>query len=249
MFEVLFQYGSVTLKTFNVILAITFLLTGAFAIRFSDRQNLNLSFLSKNFVYLILFALLSGRVFYVIEHWPAFRSSLLYIFYFWDMHFSFFGILYGFVGGLLLLTHKAKEDFWSWYDVSVFSMLFSLIFINIGHFFNGSHYGIPTDLPWGISFDTQNIPFVNPIHPTQLYAAILALLIFLYSMKRSKRVHLSGVVGNTAIMAFSIGMIALDFLHGAPSLYTKVSFGIIATLAFIFHVICSHKSHNLPKDE
>ncbi len=248
MFEILFQYGSVTIKTFNIVLAIGFLFTGAFAIRFANRQNLSLSFLSKNLIYVLLAIIIGGRLFYVIEHWPAFRSGLKYMFYFWDMHFSFFGVLYGLIACLILLTRKTSEDFWSWYDLGIFSVLFSMIFINIGNFFNGTNYGIPTDLPWGISFDTTNIPFVNPIHPTQLYAALLALVVFIYAVKHSKRVHLSGVVGNTAIMVYSLGMLGLNFLSGSPSLYVKVSFGIIATLAFIFQVTCSYKSHNLPKN-
>ena len=165
------------------------------------------------------------------------------------MHFSFFGILYGLVISTILLTRKTSENFWSWYDLGIFSVLFSMIFVSIGHFFNGTNYGMPTDMPWGISFDTTNIPFVNPIHPTQLYAALLALVVFVYAVKRSKRVHLAGVVGNTAIMIYSLGMLGLNFLLGTPSLYVKVSFGIIATLAFIFQVTCSYKSYNLPKEQ
>lgn len=248
MFETLFQYGSVTVKTFNVILAIAFLFTGAFAIRFTNRQKLSLSFLSKNLIYVFLAMIIGGRLLYVIEHWSAFRSGFKYVFYIWDMNFSFFGVLYGIIISLFLLTRKTTENFWSWYDVSIFSIIFSMIFINIGHFFDGTNYGLPTSLPWGISFDTTNIPFVNPIHPTQLYAALLALVVFVYAVKHSKRVHLAGVVGNTAIMIYSLGMLGLNFLLGTPSLYNQVSFGIIAMLAFIFQVTCSYKSHNLPKD-
>ena len=244
MLEILFQFGSVTVRTFNIVLAFAFLFTGAFAIRFVTRQKLNISFLARSILIIFAAMIVGGRLLYVIEHWPMFRSGLIYALYIWDLHFSFFGVLYGLIVSLLFLSRKNDEDFWSWFDVGALSTVFAMIFLHIGHFLNGTNYGLPTDLPWSISFDVQNIPFVNPIHPTQIYAALLAFIIFIYSLKKSRRTHLSGVAGNIAIMLYSLSMLGLDFLRGAPSLYVKISFGIIAVLSFIFLVLCSHKTHH-----
>lgn len=246
MLEILFQYGSLTLKTFNIVLALSFLFTGAFIIRIITRQKLNLSFLSQYFLHIFIVMLLLGRIFYVIEHWAIYSINYLYILFIWDLNFSIFGLLVGFFVSTYLLTRKSNEDFWSWFDVGIISTIFAMIFINIGHFFNGTQYGTPTKLPWGISFDTQNIPFVNPIHPTQLYAALLAFVVFVIASKRIKRTHLSGVVGSMSLMLYSLGMFGINFLHGAPSIYIKIAYGSVAALSFIFLVHCSHKKHNLP---
>ncbi|MBU0577781.1 prolipoprotein diacylglyceryl transferase [Patescibacteria group bacterium] len=249
MLEILFQYGSVTIKTFNILLALAFVFTGAFVIRYISRQKMDLSFLSRYFLYAFLGMIIGGRIFYVIEHWAVYRIHVTHILFIWDLNFSFFGVLYGLVIALFIIARQTKEDLWSWFDTSVLATLLAMTFIHIGHFFNGTQYGSPTNLPWGISFDTQNIPFINPIHPTQIYAAILALIIFLYALKKSRRIHLSGVAGNLALMLYSLGMFGIDFLHGAPSLYVKISFGFIAALSFIFLVHCSHKTHHLPSED
>lgn len=246
MLDILFQYGSITIRTFNVILAFAFLISGAFAIRYAHRQMLNISFMSHNFIFVILAMIIGGRLFYIFENLKLFTANPVYTFFIWDLNFSFFGVLCGIVIAFIILTVKAKEDLWAWLDIASLSVILAMIFIHIGHFFNGTHYGMPTDLPWGIAFDTQNIPYLNPIHPTQIYAFLLAFIIFIYALKKSRRVHLSGVVGMLALMLYSLGMLGIDFLHGNGSFYVKIGFGIIATLSFIFLVHCSHKTHNLP---
>ena len=119
--------------------------------------------------------------------------------------------------------------------------MIGLFFIHLGHFFNGTHYGKPTELPWGISFDTFNIPFITPIHPVQIYSALITFVIFSLSMSYVKRIHLSGIVGAFAIMLYSLSAFGIDFLHGLPSAYGKISYLIVAALAFIFYIHCSHK--------
>lgn len=242
MLEILFQYGSVTIRTLNVILAFAFLISGAFAIRYAHRQMLNISFMSKNLIFVILAMAIGGRLFYIFENLNFFTANPIYAFFIWDLHFSFFGVLYSIIIALIILTRREKENLWAWFDIASLSIISAMIFIHIGHFFNGTQYGLPTDMPWGIAFDVQSIPYLNPIHPTQVYAFLLTLLIFLYALKRSKRVHLSGVVGTLALMLYSLSMLGVDFLHGDPSLYVKISFGSIATLSFIFLVHCSHKT-------
>jgi phosphatidylglycerol:prolipoprotein diacylglycerol transferase len=244
MFDILFQYGSITIKTFNVILAFAFLMSGVFLIRYAQRQMMNISFIAHNAIFVILAVLIGGRLVYIFENLKLFSSNPIYAFFIWDLHFSFFGILYSIIIALIILARRANEDFWAWFDVSILSILQAMVFIHIGHFFNGSQYGTPTDLPWGIAFDVQNIPYLNPIHPVQIYAFLFTLIVLIYVLKRSKHVHLSGVVGTLALMLYSLGMLGIDFLHGDPSFYVKISFGIIATLSFIFLVLCSSKTHS-----
>ena len=142
---------------------------------------------------------------------------------------------------LYFFSRREHEDFWGWLDAFVLSGLAGLFFIHIGYFLNGRHYGIPTDLPWGIAFDTFNIPFTTPIHPTQIYSAILTFIIFGISMRYVKQTHLAGIVGTLAIMLYSLSAFGIDFLHGLPSMYAKINHLIIAALAFIFYIHCSHK--------
>jgi phosphatidylglycerol:prolipoprotein diacylglycerol transferase len=246
MLETIFQYGPFTIRTFNILLAVAFLTGGVALIRHIQRHKLNITFFSSAFIYLLGGGLLGGRAAYILEHLAIFKAYPISAFFIWDMHFSFFGILYGVILALFIAARSLNEDFWAWFDAISISGLIALIFVHIGHFFNGTHYGIPTELPWGVTFDTQNIPFISPIHPTQLYAALLVLAVYLYSRKAVKRIHLPGVVGGRALMVYSVGMLGIDFLYGAPSLYVKITYGILAALGFMLSIHCAYKTHQFP---
>ena len=64
-------------------------------------------------------------------------------------------------------------------------------FGRIGCFMAGCCYGAPADLPWAVTFtNPQSLcPIREPLHPSQLYEAILALGVFglLYGVRTRKR--------------------------------------------------------------
>lgn len=243
MLEILFQNSFITIRSLNILLALGFLFTGIFLIRYVNRHKMNFAFVSEYFAYVIIGALLVGRLIYVISNLQEFRQYWISVIYIWDLKFSFFGMMIGALLAIYIGTRKNREDFWAWFDVFFLSSLAMLIFVHIGYFFAGKEYGLPTDLPWGIIFDVKHIPFISPIHPTQLYAALFTLLLLTYSVKTSRRIHLSGVVGTKALMVYSLAMFGISFLHGLPSLYLKIAYGITAALAFIGYIHCSHKTH------
>lgn len=219
MYDVLFQYGSITIRTFNIFLALAFFLSGGFLLRFINRRKMNLSFLSRHFLFFFFGMLIGGRLFHIFEHLSFFIKNPLDIFFIWDLQFSFFGVLYGLLAPLFFVTRRAREDFWGWFDASILAMILAMSLIHIGHFFNGTQYGIPTNLPWGIAFDTQNIRFFHPIHPTQLYSSITSFILFFYFLKKIKRTHLSGVIGSMALMFYSLAMLGIDFLRATSPLF------------------------------
>ncbi len=243
MLEILFQNSLVTVRTLNILLALGFLFTGTFVIRYVNKHKMNLAFVTEYLAHVIVAALLGGRLVYVISNLSEFKHNFLSVIYIWDLKFSFFGMLAAAIATLYFAARKNKEDFWAWFDTFFLSSLGMLIFVHIGYFFAGKNYGLPTSLPWGISFEATNIPFVSPIHPTQLYAALLTAILLAYSVKQSKRIHLSGVVGARALMIYSLGMLGIDFLHGSPSIYVKISYGVLAALAFVGYIHCTHKTH------
>ena len=241
MHETLFQYGRFTLTTFNVLLVLAFILSVVFLVRFIRLKKLNLGFFVNHFVYFLILPLIGGRIVYILEHFSVFMQNPLRILYVWDLGFSVFGIFYTAILVLYFFSKRNHEDFWGWLDGFALSGLTGLFFIHIGHFFNGTHYGKPTDLPWGIAFDTFNIPYTTPIHPTQLYSALIIFVIFSYSIRSVKRTHLGGIAGTIAIMLYSLSAFGIDFLHGSPSTYVKISHLVIAALAFIAYIHCSHR--------
>ncbi len=243
MLEILFQYGNITVRTFNILLTLGFIVTSLFLIRYSLRQKMNVGFLLYSLPYLFLGGVLGGRLLFILENLSMFQGQWFQVLFVWDLRFSFFGIVYGLAITLFTLSKKRKEIIWSWLDAGTLALLIMMTFIHVGYFFSGANYGIPTNLPWGIAFDAQNIRFLSPVHPTQLYGALATLILLFYSIKKDKRIHLPGVTGARGLMVYGFLMTLLDFLHGVPSLYNKISFLALSSISFILLIHCSHKSH------
>jgi len=102
----------------------------------------------------------------------------------------------GFLGGLLGLylfmkfNPKFKKPYLHYADIlfvggSVFPM-----FVRLGNWFNSEIYGRETDVPWGVIFQRRGETL--PRHPSQLYEAVVGLIIFLiiytFYKKNYKRV-------------------------------------------------------------
>lgn len=241
MFEIIFQYQFLTIKTLHIFLVASFI-TGIFVlIRFAELKKMKLNFLVDHFTYFIVVPLVVGRIFYVFEELSLIKQSPLQALTLWDFRFSEFGMLYSFLTILYIFSLKKREDFWLWLDAFTLAGLASLTLLHIGYFFDGSNYGTVTDMPWGITFNNIKIPFLKPIHPTQLYSAGVSFAIFSFLIRYVKRTHLTGMAGNLGFMIYSLCSFGIDFFHGSPSSYDRVNYIIIAAIAFVFYVHCSHR--------
>lgn len=65
----------------------------------------------------------------------------------------------------------------------------------IGCFLAGDAcYGIPTDLPWGMTFPQGAAPTYIPVHPVPLYESVVLLIIFIVLWKFRNRFHAPGLL-------------------------------------------------------
>lgn len=111
----------------------------------------------------------------------------------WRGGFVFFG---GLLAALLVLwrfarTHRAPFGLLA--DTIAPSLALAHAFGRLGCFLAGCCYGCRTDLPWGVSFPRGSEAWLlgGPVHPTQLYEALVELTLFatLLRLRARKRFH------------------------------------------------------------
>ena len=115
--------------------------------------------------------------------------------------FAWFG---GFLGGLaafLWLAHHYGIPFLEVFDAVSPAAALGYGIGRIGCLLSGDgDYGIPTSLPWGMSFPNGTVPTTQRVHPTPIYELIVAIFIFWWLWKvggRQVRARLASV-GKTA---------------------------------------------------
>jgi phosphatidylglycerol:prolipoprotein diacylglycerol transferase len=93
----------------------------------------------------------------------------------------------------------------------------------IGCFLSGDGcYGIPTTLPWGMSFPNGIEPTSLRVHPTPLYELAAGLLIGLWLWRRGAKPHGTGAMVGQYLVLTGIARFLVEFVRRNP----KVLWGL-----------------------
>ena len=96
-------------------------------------------------------------------------------------------------------------------------------------------YGVPTGLPWGMSFPNGLVPTTQRVHPTPIYELLGALLIAAYLWRRgSKTDGLSAgqITGEYLVMS-GVARFLVEFIRINPRIYWGMSNAQVASLGSI----------------
>lgn len=232
MFEAL-QVGPFFLWTRVIFLLLGIWLFVEFFLRLAQSANLSLQHFKDHWPYYLGAFLLSGRVFGVLAEYRVYVKDPLRVLIVWDGGWSFLGAAIGIGIVLAIVTRGHRSTFLHWLDALVPATCFGLMFSWIGLFFAGQGYGQPTDLFWGVTYNSFNVRYAVPIHPVQLYYAFFYFVLtfsLLIIRKYGKRVGAETLVG---IVAASIVTFFLEYFRGdigVPVFATQLDFAVLIIL-------------------
>jgi len=168
--------GPLTLPTFGLMVA-----TGLFVASYVLQADFRRRQIAADAFLIIGIAGLAGivgaRLYHVLESpaelfadpWPLLISRF---------GFAWFG---GFLGGfaaLLILARREKISTLTFLDACSPAACVGYAIGRIGCFLSGDgDYGIPTSLPWGMSFPNGVVPTTERVHPTPIYEFFAWVLI------------------------------------------------------------------------
>ena len=128
-----------------------------------------------------LYHLLESPAEFFADPWPQLFST---------MGFAFFGAVIGGFIALLLLAWRFRMAPLLMLDVASPAAALGYGIGRIGCLISGDgDYGIPTSLPWGMSFPNGIVPTTERVHPTPIYEFLVALLIFWILWRLGARCH------------------------------------------------------------
>jgi len=126
-----------------------------------------------------LYHLLESPAEFFADPWPQLFST---------MGFAFFGAVIGGFIALFLLARRFRIAPLLMLDVASPAAAMGYGIGRIGCLLSGDgDYGIPTSLPWGMSFPNGIVPTTERVHPTPIYEFLVALVIFWILWKLGER--------------------------------------------------------------
>jgi phosphatidylglycerol:prolipoprotein diacylglycerol transferase len=99
-------------------------------------------------------------------------------------------------------------------------------------------YGIPTSLPWGMSFPHGLVPTTQRVHPTPIYELIVALLIAAYLWRRGAKsvegrtAPLGQITGEYLVLS-GVARFLVEFIRINPRIYWGMTNAQVASLGSV----------------
>jgi phosphatidylglycerol---prolipoprotein diacylglyceryl transferase len=173
MYPELFHIGWFTMNSFGLMMALAFIAAGFIAHWQFKKRGVRPDFVYGLLIAAVIGGLLGAKIHYLILHpseWPGNLIS--------GGGLVWFGGLFGAIIGVVIVTLLSKQSLARIMDAGAIAVSVGYAVGRIGCFLRGDDYGVPTSLPWGMSFPKGLPPTTVRVHPTQLYESAASLVIF-----------------------------------------------------------------------
>tara|TARA_A100001011_G_scaffold207889_1_gene216074 strand:- start:37 stop:819 length:783 start_codon:yes stop_codon:yes gene_type:complete len=164
--------------------------------------------------FLIIGIIIGGRLGYVIFYnFNFYINNLLDILKIWEGGMSFHGGLIGIIIASILFARKNGQNYFLYLDQVSLVAPIGIFFGRLSNFINSELYGIPTEVPWAVTFiQIDNLSR----HPSQLYEAIsegIILFLILLYFRNKNFLNKPGLISGLFLIFYSIFRFFVEFLR------------------------------------
>ena len=239
MHPIAFHLGSLPIRWYGVMMALAFLAGLWTATRRARIANISGETIADVTLWLLIGSIVGARFVYVTTYWQQefANQPLSEIFMLQHGGLVYYGGLIGAtVAGFVYLTRK-KLPVWKIADILAPSIALGSVFGRIGCLLNGCCYGRACDLPWAIHFPISHETHGAALHPTEIYDALLNLILYLALAWLFRRKKFDGQILALYFIGYAIcrstaelfrGDYPIDHIHAGLTSAQVVSIGIFA---------------------
>lgn len=244
MYPILLQIGSFELRSYGVIVALSFLAGLWLASREAARKGLDPALMADFSPYALIGGILGARLYFI-----AFSDPLAYLSKPWEIFAVWhggIGIIGALIGGFLAAVWFCRRKhipLLRFADVLAPAVALGQTLGQFACLANGDAYGRPTDLPWAITYtDPRSLAPLNvPLHPLEIYEMGAYFVVFLVVWLTRKRFKNDGFSFLVYLAAFGVARFVMEFFRGHPALFAGgipaaqivgVAFVVLAVIGF-----------------
>ncbi|HUB30240.1 MAG TPA: prolipoprotein diacylglyceryl transferase family protein [Terracidiphilus sp.] len=171
----------------------------------------------------VVAGIVGAKLWHVLDTPSEFREMGWHVL--WDSAgFAWFGGLVFGIGALVLQGMRAGIGGLRTLDLAAPAAAVGYGIGRIGCFLSGDGcYGIPTNLPWGMSFPHGLEPTFVRVHPTPLYELIAGLLIGLWLWKRGAKPRPTGWILGEYLVLSGTARFLVEFIRRNPKVIFDLS--------------------------
>ena len=232
MYPVIVQLGTFELRSYGIIVALSFLLGLWLSTREAKRNGLDPARVQDFALYALLGGIIGARLYFVVFSNPAyFLQKPWEIVAVWHGGISIVGALLGGFLTALWYCRKKQLPFWRFADTLAPGVALGQAAGVIACLLNGDSYGKRADVAWAITYsDPRSMAPLNvPLHPVEIYEMAAYLLVFLLVWQTRGKTKTPGFAFLIYLAGYGAARFAVEFFRGNPAIF---AWGIPAAQVF-----------------
>ncbi|KAM3092644.1 prolipoprotein diacylglyceryl transferase [Phormidesmis sp. 146-35] len=220
---ILFEWGPIVLRWYGLLIASAVLIGVSLSQTLATKRRVDPELLSDLAVWLVVAAIPSARLYYVLFEWQQYAQHPEKIVAIWEGGIAIHGAILGGTIAALIFSKIKRISFWQLADLVAPSLILGQAIGRWGNFFNSEAFGAPTNLPWKLFIPPVHRPAgfenVEFYHPTFLYEslwnlAVFGLLMALFIQDLRGKIRLKvGTLFLTYLIAYSLGRVWIEGLR------------------------------------
>lgn len=220
MRPILFQIWRIPVFSYGFLLACAFVIGTVLGVREARRRGINPDKVIDLALYVCIAGIIGSRVLFVLLDIPTYFQDPIKIINLRDGGLSFQG---GLASAILIgiwFCRREKINPWVMADIAAPLIPLGYALVRIGCLLNGCCYGLPTDLPWALAARAGDQTLR---HPTQLYAAVLSLVIFAILVRLRNHRKFPGYLMFLYVGLYSISRFIVEIFRDVPRMVGPLS--------------------------
>jgi phosphatidylglycerol:prolipoprotein diacylglycerol transferase len=220
---ILFELGPIVIRWYGFLIASAVLIGVTLSQWLAKYRQVNPDLIGDLVIWLVVAAIPSARLYYVIFEWQEYAQRPGDIIAIWKGGIAIHGAIIGGTLAAIIFARIHKTSVWQLADLIVPSLALGQTIGRWGNFFNSEAFGSPTNLPWKLYIPISNRPvaYLNYeyFHPTFLYESIwnflvfcLLLVLFFAGLKQAKKFKV-GTLALVYLVAYGFGRFWIEGLR------------------------------------
>lgn len=222
MYPVLVQLGTFELRSYGVIVALSFFLGLWLSAKEAKRTGLDPALVQDFAVYALLGGIIGARLYFVLFSNPAyFLQKPWEIVAVWHGGIGIIGALLGGFLTALWYCRRKQLPFWRFADTLAPGVILGQAVGMFACLLNGDSYGKPTDLAWAITYTDPRAmaPLNVPLHPVEIYEMATYFLVFLLVWQTREKYKTDGFAFLTYLAGYGAARFSVEFFRGSPAIF------------------------------
>lgn len=219
----LLEWGPLSVRWYGFLIASAVLIGVTLSQNLANRRGVNPDLLSDLAIVLVVAAIPSARLYYVLFQWQEYAQRPDQIFAIWKGGIAIHGAILGGLIASLIFARIRRVPFWQLADLVAPSLILGQAIGRWGNFFNSEAFGRPTDLPWKLYIPPERRPSgylgFDFFHPTFLYESIwnlgtfaVLMALFFRGLKEPGKLK-TGTLFLTYLVLYSCGRFWIEGLR------------------------------------